>query len=98
MCFKLKPLSLHMVNGSTLMAFGLAILFVAFEVLEISSLSGLIGIVSAIWFLLLGVYEFAIVVRFREFFDEDCKHYRNKEQIFNKKKISKHDKKRRRKN
>ena len=99
MCFKLKPLSLHIVNGSTLMAFGLAVLFVAFNVLEISSLSwGLIGIGSAIWFLFLGVYEFAIAVRFREFFDEDCRHYHNKEDIANNKEASKHDKKGRQKN
>jgi len=81
-----------MVNGSTLMAFGLAILFIAFEVLEISNLSGLIGIGSAIWFLLLGVYEFAIVIRFRDFFDEDCKHYNHKYSMIKSKK-NKHDKK-----
>ena len=75
-----------MINGSTLMAFGLAVLFAAFEVLKISSLSGIIGIGSAIWFLFLGVYEFAIAVRFREFFDEDCKHYHNKVNVANLKK------------
>lgn len=87
-----------MINGSTLMAFGLAVLFAAFEVLKISNLSGLIGIGSAIWFLFLGVYEFAIAVRFREFFDEDCKHYHNKRYITNNKEVSKHGKKGRQKN
>ena len=89
MCFKLKPISLHIINGSTLMAFGLAVLFASFEVLKISNLSGLIGIGSAIWFLFLGVYEFAIAIRFREFFDEDCKHYHNKDNVANPKKSDK---------
>ena len=92
MCFKLKPLSFHIVNGSTLMGFGLAAFFLARETFvnpNIPDITGGWALLGALWFLGLGVYEFIIAVTSKEFFDDNCCHYNRKDNVSNHKKGSK---------
>jgi hypothetical protein len=57
----LKPINIHLVNGSTMMGFGIVAVYLGLDVISKSTLFeqtiGIPTIVGGIWFLCLGIYE-----------------------------------------
>ena len=74
MCFKFKHLSRYAVNGSTLIAFGLAVLSLAYTLWDNGHpiLANIIAVCS-MWFGFWGAYEFIFVGLFsrRPFFEDE---------------------------
>lgn len=78
---KFKALSKHIVNGSTLVAFGLTVLSFSYLLFDKGYfiLSGIIALCS-MWFGFWGFYEFVFVgfISKKQFFEDDNK-YSNKD-------------------
>jgi len=72
MSIKLKPINKHIVNGSTLMGFGITVILLTLEVWETTQGKIMLvwGITGGLWFLFLGVYEILISVTTHKLFEE----------------------------
>ena len=66
---KFKSINKHIVNGSTLMGFGITILFLSKEIINDHNIIGIWGLGGGIWFSLLGLYELFISVVSKKFFE-----------------------------
>lgn len=70
MAIKFKSINKHIIDGSTLMGFGLAVILLSLQALDISRIMGIWSLVGGIWFLLLGVYEIFISFLSNKFFED----------------------------
>ena len=71
----MKPISRHLVNGSTLMGFGITVILMSLNLLTTNKFLGTWSLLSGVWFLLLGAYECLIAAFSKTFFEQETQTY-----------------------
>ena len=65
----LRPISTHIVNGATLMGFGIAVILLSLQVIQTNKKIGIWSLSGGIFFLLMGVYEILVSLKTGGFFE-----------------------------